>query len=132
MADISQEIEFSASPQEVYALLTDEKKFSALTKAAVKIDAQVGGNFSVWDDYAVGKFIKLSPNKEIIQTWRASDWPDSIESKVTFVFHSSSTGCKLHFTQTNIPDEFAIDIRQGWQDYYWSLMQKYLIKQKNV
>ncbi len=128
MADISQEIEFNASPKEVYTLLTDEKKFFALTNSVAKIDAQVGGNFSVWDDYAVGKFSKLVPGKEIIQSWRASDWPEGAESKVSYILSPKNSGCKLRFRQTDVPDDFAKDIEQGWRDYYWSLMQEYLEK----
>ncbi len=131
MADISQEIEFNTSPQDIYGLLTSEKKFAEITDASAKIDARVGGNFSVWNDYATGKFNKLIAGKEIIQSWRASDWPDGAESKVTITLTAKGDGCMLHFTQTGVPEEFAKDIEQGWQDYYWSLMQKYL-EQKNV
>ncbi len=126
MADISQKVAFSSSPKEVYSLLTNEKEFSQLTSAAAKIDATKGGKFSVWGDYATGKFIKLQPDTEIIQTWRASDWPDGAESTVSFQLVPNKEGCVLHFHQTGVPEDFAQDIKQGWEDYYWNLMKKYL------
>ncbi len=132
MADITQEIKFSASPKAVYDLLTDEKKFSQLTNASAKIDAKIGGSFSVWDDFATGKFEQLVPSKKIIQTWRASDWPEGADSTVSFNLVSQKKGCLLKFSQANVPDSFAQDIKQGWQDYYWSLMHKYLEEQGNV
>ena len=126
MAEISQTIQFNASPKEVYELLIDDDTFSQLTDAKAKIDSKVGGNFSVWDKYATGKFIELKPGKKIVQTWRASDWPRGEESTVTYEFSANSIGCQLTFTQTGVPEQFAKDIEQGWQDYYWTLMQEYL------
>ncbi len=125
---IHQTIEFNATPQEIFELIIDSKKHSAFTGAPAKIGRKVGDSFSVWDGYAVGKNLEIIKDKKIVQTWRASDWPKGVESKVTFEFVQKGKNCKLHFTQKNVPEEFAKDIEQGWIENYWKLMKDYIEK----
>jgi activator of HSP90 ATPase len=68
------------------------------------------------------------PGKKIVQTWRASDWPDGVESKVTIVLSQEDESTRLEFNQTGVPDDFYNDIKQGWQDYYWHPLQTFLDK----
>jgi hypothetical protein len=35
---------------------------------------------------------------------------------------------KLIFTQINVPDDFIEEIKNGWQDYYWQPLEKFLVK----
>lgn len=123
---INQTIKFDASPEIVFELLMDDKKHAEFTGAPAKIGRKVGDSFSVWDGYAVGKNLEIIPNKKIVQTWRTSDWPEGVESKVTFDFRSKGDNCELHFEQKGVPEEFVKDIEQGWIDNYWDLMKNYL------
>ncbi len=124
--DIEQTVEFNASTHEVYELLMDENKHAEFTGASANISRKVGGEFSVWGDYATGKNVELIPDKKIVQTWRASDWPDNAISTVTFKLNSKDGSCELRFSQSGIPKDFVKDISKGWEDNYWKLMQKYL------
>ena len=56
----------------------------------------------------------------------ASDWPDGMESIVTYLLQDEKQGCKLIFTQTGIPEAFADQIKQGWIDFYWNPLKKFL------
>ena len=126
MKTISQEAIFKVKPQEVYNAFMNSKKHAEFTGALAKIDDEVGGEFEVWDGYATGKNIELVPGKKIVQTWRASDWPKGIESEITIDLIPEDNATKLIFNQKNIPDEFLLDVEQGWQDYYWKPMKEYL------
>jgi len=123
---IQQTVEFNATPAQVYELIMDEKQHLGFTSSGAKISREVGGSFSVWGGYAAGKNLELVPNTKIVQSWRASDWPEGVESEVIFEFKPKTHKTELHFTQTGVPDEFYDDISQGWQDNYWSLMKEYL------
>lgn len=123
---IKQTVLFSVAPDVLYDVLMDEKKHGDFTNAKAKIDPKVGGKFSVWDGYAAGENVELIPGKKIVQTWRASDWPEEAISKVTFIFNSSKGGSELEFTQENVPKEFEKDIEQGWKDYYWAPLKEYI------
>ena len=125
---IKQSVEFRASPEEVYEALMDSKKHARFTGAPATVSRKVGGKFSVWDGYAEGKNLELAPGKKIVQSWRASDWPEGAESKVVYEFAKTKKGTKLTFTQTGVPEEFVGDIRQGWKDFYWVPMKKMLEK----
>ena len=128
MKTIKQTVEFKASPEEVYDALMDSKKHARFTGAKATVSRKVGGKFSVWDGYAEGQNLELEPGKRIVQTWRASDWPEGSFSKVTYAFTRTKTGTKLTFTQTGIPDDFVKDIKQGWTDFYWAPMKGMLDK----
>jgi len=128
MKTIKQMVEFKAKPEEVYDALMDSRKHAQFTGARATVSRKVGGKFSVWDGYAGGKNLELLPGKRIVQSWRASDWPEGAVSKVTYIFAKTKKGTKLMFTQTGVPDDFAADIRRGWKDFYWGPMKGMLDK----
>lgn len=130
MKNISQEIVISASADRIYDAFMDEKKHSTFTGADAKIENKVGGTFKVWDGYATGKNIELIPGKKIVQSWHASDWPEDQTSKITIDLIAQDDKTKLKFDQKNVPDEFAGDVEQGWEDFYWKPLKEYLTKKK--
>jgi activator of HSP90 ATPase len=126
---IRQSVTFKAKPHEIYELLMDSDKHSRLTGSIVRIDRNIGSEFSVYDGDIQGANLELLPNERIVQSWRYSDWPEGHYSKATFSLREGSGGTRLTFTQTGVPDEFYEDIKQGWQDYYWGPMKKMLEKE---
>lgn len=125
---IQQTIYFSASPHQVFESFMDEKKHASFTSASAKIDRKIGGKFSVWDDYATGQTKRFIRDKLIVQTWRADDWPENIESEIIIELFPEKNKTKLVFTQINVPDDFIEEIKTGWQDYYWKPLEKFLLK----
>jgi activator of HSP90 ATPase len=125
---IKQSVTFKATLHEVYEALMDAKKHAAFTGGKATISRKEGGKFSVFDGYAEGVNLELEPDKKIVQTWRAEDWPEGHYSKATFVFTAAAGGTRLTFTQTDVPEEFSDEIAQGWKDYYWEPMKKLLEK----
>lgn len=125
---IKQTVQFKAEPEEVYEALMDPKKHASFTGGKAAISRKVGGEFSVWDGYAEGVNIELIPHKRIVQSWRASDWPEGIYSTVKFEFTRIKGGTRMSFTQSGVPEEFIRDIKQGWKDFYWAPMKGMLEK----
>jgi activator of HSP90 ATPase len=68
--------------------------------------------------------LKLIPDKTIVQTWRANDWPDKHFSTITFTFAPVKKGTKVTFTQKDVPSEFAKTTEEGWIDYYWDPLKE--------
>lgn len=126
--DIVQSIDFAASPHEVYELLMDSRKHAKFTGDKANISRKVGGKFTAFGDYIDGVNIELVPDKKIVQSWHASDWPEGHYSQVTFTFTETTTGTSLTFEQTGVPEEQCDDIEQGWIDYYWTPMKELLEK----
>lgn len=126
MRKIIQTVTFKATPHEVFELLMDSKKHSGFTGDKAIISREAGGKFSAYDGYITGENLEIVKDKKIVQRWRASDWPEGTESKVTFSFEETSGGTKMKFTHEGVPDEFYDDIKQGWIDFYWTPMKEYL------
>jgi activator of HSP90 ATPase len=125
---IRQKVTFKASPHDIYESLMDEKKHAQITGAEVKLSRKVGGKFNIWDGSITGENLELVPDKKIVQSWRYSDWPEGEYSTATFSLEEVDGGTKLTLNQSGVPDEAYEDIKQGWKDYYWTPLKKYLGK----
>lgn len=127
---VKQSVTLGASSHDIYEALMDSAKHAQFTGGEAKINRKVGGKFTVFDGYSEGVNIELVPNKKIVQTWRAGDWPEGHYSKVTFSLKEVESGTRLTFTQIGVPEEYYEDISQGWRDYYWAPMKKMLERPK--
>lgn len=126
--NIKQTTTFKASPHDVYESLMDSRKHAKFTEGKASISRKVGGKFSISDGYIEGVNLELVPDEKIVQSWRASDWPERHYSTVTFKLTKVEDGTRLTFTQTGVPDDQYEDISQGWRDYYWKPMREFLEK----
>jgi activator of HSP90 ATPase len=128
MATVRFIVTFSAPPHAVYEALMDAKQHADFTGDVAKINRKVGGTFSVFGGYATGRNLKLVPDRKIVQEWRASDWAPGVYSTVTFELANRRRGTKLTFLQTDVPADQVESIKQGWEDYYWSSLKEYFLK----
>jgi activator of HSP90 ATPase len=124
--DINQIVIFKASPHEVYELLMDAKKHTAFTGGKAQISRTVGGKFSIYGGEISGTNLELVEDWKIVQSWRYSDWPEGVYSRVTFALEGVNKRTRLTFTQTGIPDDKYQDIKRGWKEYYWGPMKEML------
>lgn len=122
--NISQSVVLGASSKEIYNALMSSKKHSEFTGGKAVMSSKVGGKISAYDGYIEGKNIELKPNKKIVQSWRASDWPEGHYSTVTYSLSEKSGKTTLKFVQKGVPAEQYADIKQGWVDYYWEPLKK--------
>jgi activator of HSP90 ATPase len=128
--NIDQEVFIQASPAEVYHALLDSKIHSLFTGETAQIGKNVGEQFSAFDGYATGENLELQPNKRIVQSWRATDWPQGHYSKIQVDLKVQKEGTLLVFHQTGVPVEFAEDISTGWKEYYWEPMNQMFTNNK--
>ena len=95
MADaIHQEVVFKASRKRIYDALTDTKQFDRIIqlsqarmsygKKPTDISPEVGGAFSLFGGYIVGRHIELTPNERVVQAWREISWKRGVYSIVKF------------------------------------------------
>jgi activator of HSP90 ATPase len=121
---IRQSVTFKATAHELYEILMDSKKHAQLTGGdKATINRAERGTFSVWGGYASGVNLTLIPDSLIVQSWRASDWPEGHFSKASFSFKEVKGGTRLTFRQSGVPEDQYEDINQGWRDYYWEPMK---------
>ena len=125
---IRQSVAIRASTHDVYEALMDSRKHSQLTGGKASISREVGGKFNAFDGYCEGVNLELVPDRKIVQSWRANDWPEGHYSKATFTLKERQGGTNLTFTQTGVPEDQYDDVSQGWRDYYWAPMKEMLEK----
>ena len=125
---IRQSVILKASPHDVYEALMDSDKHSYFIGDKADISREVGGRFTTFSGYSQGVNIELIQDERIVQTWRASDWPEGHYSQVAFSLNAIEGGTQLNFVQTGVPAEQYDDISKGWRDYYWKTMKKMLEK----
>ncbi|MFH0977790.1 MAG: SRPBCC family protein [Candidatus Woesearchaeota archaeon] len=130
MKKLTQTITFKATPHEVFELIMDSKKHSAFTGEKAVTSRKVGGKFKAYGKYISGENLEIIKDKRIVQIWRASDWPRGIYSKVSFEFEKSGKNTKLKFSQEGVPESQYAEIKEGWSDFYWGPMKKFLEKKR--
>ncbi len=124
MKDFKKYYIISAPPDQVYLALTNEATFQLWSGDQADIQAEPGGEFSLWDGSIVGKFLELDPPNKIVQQWYFGE--QSEESIVMIKLHPHAQGTSVELRHTNIPDTDFQDISEGWNDaYFGSLIEFY-------
>ena len=124
--NIKQVVNFSANPHEIYEMLMDSNKHAEFTGEDASISKEVGGHFSAYGNYIEGENKELILDKKIVQSWRASDWPEGHFSEIIFELEEKDGGTELNFKHNGIPKDQADDIDKGWHDHYWDKMKEQL------
>ena len=130
---IHQEINFKASPQQLYETLLSSKEFSDCSKksfdgfsaASAIIDSSVGGTFSLFDGHIIGRILELVPNQRIVEAWRVVDWPAGVYSIARFELKAHGSGTQLIFDHTGFPENLKDHLALGWQQHYWDALSRY-------
>jgi activator of HSP90 ATPase len=117
------------SQEVIYNAWLSSEGHTAMTGSPAEVNAEIGGTFKAWEGYIWGKTLEMEPHRRILQAWRTSEFPeDSSDSRVEIRFEESSDGVKVTLTHTDIPEGQADNYKQGWEDFYFTPMRKYLSK----
>ena len=122
---IHQEIDFNASPQQLYEALLDAKQFTEFSGRPAEINREVGGAFSLFKGHIVGRNLELIPNQRIVQAWRVVTWPEGAYSIARFELKPQGSGTRLVLDHIGFPEGLHDHLAQGWEENYWSLLKKY-------
>ena len=124
---VRQTVKFDLPPSKLFKFYMDPELHGRLIDGEVKVSKEPGSSFSAWSGSLKGRTLYTKPNSVIAQTWRSEDWDKSMsDSVVVFVFHETETGTELEMVHTNLPEEKAEDVNQGWKTYYWKPWKEYI------
>jgi activator of HSP90 ATPase len=125
----TQSLLFAAPPATVYALYADQKLHAETTGSAATIKAKAGAPFTAWDGYIEGTTLHAEQGRMIVQTWRASDWPDEAPDSIfILLFLPEGEGTRVLVTHANVPDDQIEDLKKGWTEYYWKPWKAWIKK----
>ena len=122
---IHQEIEFNASPQQLYEALLDSKRFTEFSGRPAEINREVGGAFSLFKGHIIGRNLELVQNQRIVQAWRVVTWPEGAYSIARFDLKPQRSGTLVIFDHIGFPEGLHDHLAEGWEENYWSLLKKY-------
>src|ERR1700730_8705886 len=121
---IHQEVVFNVSRKRVYEALTDPKQFDrvvqlsengkSMANRATQISREVGGTFSLFGGYIVGRHIEMVTNELLVQAWREVNWSAGVYSIVKFKLTEQGTGTRLIFDHTGFPGS-GEHLFTGWK-----------------
>jgi activator of HSP90 ATPase len=115
-----------AKPAEIYEAWLSSEGHTAMTGNPANVDSNVGGEFSAWDGYILGKTLQMMPNQRIVQTWRTSEFPDEApDSHLEVLLEEVPEGTRITLTHSNMPEDQVESYRQGWEDFYFKPMKDY-------
>lgn len=116
MKSIKQTYEINASVDKVWDALVNPKTIDKWGGGPVKMSEKQGFKFELWGGDIYGRNKDVIKNKKLVQEWFSGKWEKP--SIVTFLLNSSNNKTTVELIHTDIPDNEANDIRQGWKDYY--------------
>ncbi len=123
---IEQEVIIPAEPERVYTGFLDPKTHSAMTGGEATGEGRVGAEFTAWDGYIYGTYLKLEPHHTIVAEWRSTEWPDDAKpSRLELHFAPTEGGTRLTMKHSNVPTGQAESYAQGWHTHYWEPMAAY-------
>jgi activator of HSP90 ATPase len=122
---VHQEIDFNASPQQLYEALLNSKQFTEFSGRPAEINREVGGAFSLFKGHIIGRNLEFVPNQRIVQAWRVVTWPEGAYSIVRFELKPQGSGTHVVFDHIGFPEGLHDHLAQGWEENYWSLLKKH-------
>jgi activator of HSP90 ATPase len=119
-------IQLTASPDEVFAVLTTSDKFSELSGGApAQIDAEAGAAFALFGGMIEGRNVECVPGSLLVQAWRPKSWERGTYSLVKFELIEEQGGTKLLLTHSGFPADQAEHLSGGWEQNYLTPLSKH-------
>jgi len=114
------EATFHASGDDLFSLLTDDKRIPSWSRAPAKSTATPGSDFELFGGGVRGKYISLTPGKEIKQTWalQSPTWPSEHVATLTTTLDQSTDSTKVTFTLEGVPTGLEDEMRRNLEGYY--------------
>lgn len=123
-----QVVKFPYPPAKLFRLYIDPKLQTASTGYKAEISGEVGARFSAGDGWIRGKNLHIVTNKLIVQTWRGNDWDKTIPDTILILSFIAveDGGTQLELFHSNVPDEYAEELKKGWWEHYWKPWKRYI------
>ncbi len=116
MKDFKKYYILSATPEEVFAALTNPATIQLWSGDPAIMSTEAGSEFSLWEGNIEGKNLAFEKDKKIVQQWYFGDQKE--ESIVTMKLFADRNKTSLELRHTNIPDDDYDNIVDGWDNVY--------------
>jgi activator of HSP90 ATPase len=117
---LKMETEFVGSVDQVYDCLTNPQKVNIWTRGSAKYSGNIGDEFAFFGGNITGKLLEAVPNEKVVYSWRSSQWPCGLYSKVIITLEESNDATWLKLEQNNVPRSQYDVVKSNWSNYYWN------------
>lgn len=117
---IVKEATFMAAADDLFGLLTDPQRIPSWTRAHAESVAKADTPYSLFGGGVKGRYLSLTPGKEIVQTWALTSptWPSEHEATLTTTLEQSSDSTKVTFTLAGVPKGLEGELERNIDGYY--------------
>ncbi|KAJ3785742.1 activator of Hsp90 ATPase [Lentinula aff. detonsa] len=119
-ATVTVDASFMAAADDLFNLLTDEKRIPAWTRAAAQSAAKPDTVYSLFGGGVTGKYISLDAPSKIVQTWalQSPTWPSGHIGTLTTTLQQSSDSTKITLSLAGVPLGMEDEIKRNLEGYY--------------
>ena len=102
---VQQSVDLPASPAEMYAMYLDPVGHASFTGGGrVVIQASPGTQWSAFDGRIHGRMLALTPERQIVQSWRSFEWQEEDPDSVLILgFTAAAAGTRIELAQVAVP-----------------------------
>ena len=125
---IQQTVRFRTTLHALFEMYLDSKKHSKSTGMTARISRNAGGRFRAFAGMLEGKNLAIVPDRQIVQTWRATHWKKEDWSILILTFSKVAGGAQIDLVHVGVPAYDHKGVRQGWPKYYWNPWKNFLGK----
>jgi uncharacterized protein YndB with AHSA1/START domain len=115
--EVRLEVRIDASPETVYALLTDPAQMRLWLAEMVEADARPGGVFRIASPAGAridGSYLEAVPNRKVVFTWGGVEGLEPGQSTVEFLLEPTASGTLLRLRHHGLPGAAIESHRLGW------------------
>lgn len=116
----SWKIEWRCPMEDLWGVLTDERRASAYTRSPAKIDPQPSGAFEFLGGAIAGYFVQVEHPSKLMLQWRLQNWASGVFSSVVILLSKEEAGVtRMEFAQSGVPAGEVERVKQGWCVNFW-------------
>lgn len=125
---VHQSVTLPASPKRLYSMYLDASQHSAFTAGGrATIAPRLGTEWSAFDGRIHGRVLALSPDRQIVQSWRSFEWlDDDLDSILILSFFPDPAGTRVDLIHAAVPERLHSTLEDGWPRRYWEPWREFL------
>ncbi|KAJ7502957.1 activator of Hsp90 ATPase [Mycena galericulata] len=110
---------FMAAADDLFGLLTDEKRIPMWTRASAQSAAKPETDYVLFGGGVKGKYVSLTPPSEIVQTWalQSPTWPSGHHATLTTTITQGSDSTTVTFVLDGVPTGMEDEIKRNLEGY---------------
>ncbi|HEV3498880.1 MAG TPA: SRPBCC domain-containing protein [Bradyrhizobium sp.] len=115
--EVRLDIRIDASPETVFALLTDPTQMKIWLAETVEADARPGGVFFISDPTGLtieGTYLEVVPNRKVTFSWGGVEGLKPGQSTVEFLIEPDGAGTLVRLRHYGLPKSAVESHRRGW------------------